>query len=653
MNRVVLMILMLLSVGVSACDSGNPVAPAVPAPVQGGSLTVTLTANPAQVAAGSGVPSTLTVTALNPADQQPPADGTLVTLSTDQGNFGPDPQGNPRGMITAGLIAGSAQVSLFPSDEPAVATVLAQVAGNVANAEVVFSEAGPGPGVFVLRVDPGRGSPEGGDSVTVVGGGFVAPLRVQFGGGLAQVVSASSGRITVVTPASQTPVGPGQSQAVDVIVTNSLDQPESPMAVLPSGFVYSDSRASFFVSSVQPNSGAPEGGQTVTVRGGGFREPLRVDFGSRPGVDPMVNGSGDAITVVVPPSAQPVPAGESLVVDVTVTNSLNDPMPPVATLGGAYAYVSGPAQQVPVVASVAPESGPNAGGTRVTILGANFDSNPSVFFGPQAATNVTAESATRLTATTPAAGSSSDQAVDVTVRNSNGFEGTLPMGFTYETLATPIVITAMDPSRGTFLGGTSVTVSGQGFPTGGTVTVELAGVRQTGEVVDGESSLRFTTAGVAIGTCPPGGELPQQGLVVTDVATGNMGSSGLTFTYTVPMPAISRVSPTFGPQLGNSTVNIEGAGFEEPVRVVFSRDGQDLGAAVLSQTPSLIRVNTPRLPDELLPEVACDFSGDPGLRYVDATVSVQVINQTTGCADTFGNAYTYSPTDPSCRPAPP
>ena len=56
----------------------------------------------------------------------------------------------------------------------------------------------------------------------------------------------------------------------------------------------------------------------------------------------------------------------------------------------------------PTVSSVAPNSGPLAGGTAVTITGTNFAAGATVTFGATAATNVVVVSSTSITATTPA-----------------------------------------------------------------------------------------------------------------------------------------------------------------------------------------------------------------------------------------------------------
>lgn len=85
----------------------------------------------------------------------------------------------------------------------------------------------------------------------------------------------------------------------------------------------------------------------------------------------------------------------------------------------------------PVVNSVTPNTGSTAGGTAVTISGANFFNPSTVTFGGVAATNVIVVNATTITATTPA---NAAGAVNVVVTDGGpclGTAGTLTNGFTY------------------------------------------------------------------------------------------------------------------------------------------------------------------------------------------------------------------------------
>ena len=67
----------------------------------------------------------------------------------------------------------------------------------------------------------------------------------------------------------------------------------------------------------------------------------------------------------------------------------------------------------PTITSIAPSTGPVAGGTAVTITGTNFTGATAVSFGGVAATSFTVNSATSITATSPA-GAVGQAAVSVT-----------------------------------------------------------------------------------------------------------------------------------------------------------------------------------------------------------------------------------------------
>jgi len=83
----------------------------------------------------------------------------------------------------------------------------------------------------------------------------------------------------------------------------------------------------------------------------------------------------------------------------------------------------------PVVTSLSPNRGPATGGTTVTISGSNFKPGAQVTFDGAAASNVTANSATRITCVTPP---HFPAAADVTVTNPDTQRGALLRGFTFE-----------------------------------------------------------------------------------------------------------------------------------------------------------------------------------------------------------------------------
>ncbi|MEK6206021.1 MAG: IPT/TIG domain-containing protein, partial [Chloroflexota bacterium] len=116
------------------------------------------------------------------------------------------------------------------------------------------------------------------------------------------------------------------------------------------------------------------------------------------------------------------------------------------------------------VASVSPTSGPIAGGTSVTITGANFSSGATVSFGGAPGTSVVVVNATTITTATPAHAAGT---VDVTVTVGSQ-SGTCTGCFTY---VAPPTVTAISPTSGPTAGGTVVTITGTGFDSAAGATI--------------------------------------------------------------------------------------------------------------------------------------------------------------------------------------
>ena len=94
----------------------------------------------------------------------------------------------------------------------------------------------------------------------------------------------------------------------------------------------------------------------------------------------------------------------------------------------AARWSSSPPAPAPTVSSIAPNSGPAAGGTPVTISGTNFASGATVAIGGAAATNVVVNSSSIVTATTPAHAAGP---ADVVVVNADRQSATLSTGFSF------------------------------------------------------------------------------------------------------------------------------------------------------------------------------------------------------------------------------
>jgi hypothetical protein len=153
------------------------------------------------------------------------------------------------------------------------------------------------------------------------------------------------------------------------------------------------------VTGLNPNTGVPEGGTTVTISGTGFSTTsgaTTIAFGGVPATN--VSCSGNKLCTAVSPSG----AGTQ---DVTVTvGAQTSPVAPA----DQFTY------QKVTVTSVAPNSGPTGGGTSVTVSGTGFGTDTSlvsVHFGGAAVTPASCAS-TSCTVISP---SNVGGPVDVTV----------------------------------------------------------------------------------------------------------------------------------------------------------------------------------------------------------------------------------------------
>jgi hypothetical protein len=167
------------------------------------------------------------------------------------------------------------------------------------------------------------------------------------------------------------------------------------------------------VTAISPATGATLGGTTVTISGVNFAAGAAVAIGGIAATSVTVVSSS-SITAVTAAHA----AGSA---DVVVT--LNGQ---AGTLAGAFTFVTLPP---PTITTIFPFAGSSAGGTTVTLTGANYVTGATVTVGGVATTGVTVVSSTSITAVTGAhAVGSADVVVTV-----GGQSGTLAKAFTYVT----------------------------------------------------------------------------------------------------------------------------------------------------------------------------------------------------------------------------
>ncbi len=153
------------------------------------------------------------------------------------------------------------------------------------------------------------------------------------------------------------------------------------------------------VSGISPASGPAAGGTQVTITGSGFTYAQEVSFGSTAASSLTV----DSDTQITATS----PAGSGTV-DVTIKGKFGTSAPVAAD---KFTYIT-----APTVTGISPASGPAAGGTQVTITGSGFTYAQEVSFGSTAASSLTVDSDTQITAVSPAGSGT----VDVTIKGKFG-----------------------------------------------------------------------------------------------------------------------------------------------------------------------------------------------------------------------------------------
>ena len=220
----------------------------------------------------------------------------------------------------------------------------------------------------ITRLTPDDGPEAGGTKVTIQGSNFVGAVSVRFGtkeANAVKVVSASE--ITADTPAGSGPA----FVSVTAVGGSSADSLEYTFLAAPT------------IAKITPAVGPTRGGTKVTIRGKNFLGTVSVRFGAKKARSVHVISSSE-LSVAVPPGW-----GDAAVV--------------VSALGGssrtnfATRFRFLPA---PRISSITPAKGPGAGGTKVTIHGANFAGTVSVRFGRKLAKSHLVSS-TEITAAAP------------------------------------------------------------------------------------------------------------------------------------------------------------------------------------------------------------------------------------------------------------
>lgn len=333
-----------------------------------------------------------------------------------------------------------------------------------------------GPAPTLSTASPSQGVGSGGTTVTLTGAHLTSATAVTFG----SVAAASS---SVVSDSTIVAVSPPGSGTVPVTVTTAGGTSNA------LGFTY---RPIPTLAGVAPAQGPLTGGGSVVLTGANLTGTTAVRFGSVLATSFLVV-SDTQITASVP-----VGVAGPVIVSIT-------------TVGGTSAehvyfyYVA-----APTLASVAPNQGPQSGGTSVVLTGSHFTAASAVTFGPAAATSFTVVSDTEITAVVPAGTAGS---VSVSVGTVGGTSNSLD--YTY--LPAPTLV-SLAPNQGPQSGGVSVTLTGSQLTTADAVTFGGAPV-----------SFTVISDNTIVAVSPPG-----SGSVQVAVTTDGGTSNSLAYTFVAP-----------------------------------------------------------------------------------------------------------------------
>jgi hypothetical protein len=434
----------------------------------------------------------------------------------------------------------------------------------------------------VTSVLPVAGVSAGGTTIDIQGTGFSDASAVNIGGTpVTATCPTLGGCFTLNSPTDITAITPpGTAGTSDVTVDNPsfTGTPNPPQDL----YTFLDQPT---VTGV-PNQ-EPEGATGITVTGTGFSipGPPATIAVSEVDLDPTFTGPQVALTTecvsVGDPSCFGFTNDTHMPIDLPATDILPgqyDTM--VTTPGGVSTTYSNDQfvvqQDAPTVASVSPDSGPEAGGPGpITIGGSNFSGSgfttTGVSFGGAPASSFHVTNSTTMTATPPAG----TGLIDITVTTSS-------------TDGTSVETSATSPSD-TYVYApvpTVTNVSPNVGPTGGQNAVTLTGTAFDSN--NGGSNANFVATDVLvdvtdIGTspCPPTptnpcftvntptkitiGYMPAHApgpihIKVETVGGTSTASGADQYTYEL-LPTVTSVSPPDGVLAGGNAVTVNGTGF--------------------------------------------------------------------------------------------
>jgi hypothetical protein len=206
------------------------------------------------------------------------------------------------------------------------------------------------------------------------------------------------------------------------------------------------------------------------------------------------------------------------------------------------------------ITSIQPSSGTTFGGTPVTILGIGFNATTRVTFGTEPASNIIVASNTKIVATSPAQKAGTYNIVVSTARGAS--PKVVVDRFTY--VIPPPVVAMITPMSGTTAGGTTVTITGTSF---------LGATQVNFGAKVAALSFKVISDTEIVAVSPP--QVGARYVIVTTPYGTSVTAPANQFSYKIPPPTVSAITPNSGPTAGGTVVTITGTGFLGAKSVLF------------------------------------------------------------------------------------
>ena len=504
----------------------------------------------------------------------------------------------------------------------------------------------------IYAVSPAQGSSRGGEQVTILGANFtpldISPMKVEFGTGFgsleAQVMSVSQDghEINVVTP-MLTASMVTQEQLASVTVYNEYNTARQKIVTRTNAFIFLPDLDPLLVSSVVPSEGQPQGGQSITIYGQGFAEPLGVEFSVPSGtLDATIQAVSSNEIQLLTPALNITDTTVENLANVSVTRGVGTNWQETVTLPNSFRYLA--ASGEPEIYSVVPDSGRISGGEQITIYGQNFRDPVEVRFnnslGEFDANEVfLSGDGSLITLMTPqvapAGTTEGTYPSNVTVVSEVGTSRqktvTKPNAFVFLSETPQPDITSVSPTFGPIEGGTRVTIFGSGFD----FPVQVFFGDREADVIEVafDEIIALSPSIVATEPVPP----VNVDVTVRNVESGLESTLGSAFTYGESM-FITGNTPVEGPGDEPTTVTIFGGGFRDPLEARWGNVNTGLLLDVIAVSGSEVAVNMPAQP-----ALTCNSQQDSFvLTHLDSGV-----NATGGSFTYLGSQPTITMIDPS------